>query len=69
MNIKDILDDFSVIDKVNYLNTASIGLVPNTVIETAQDFFIELSRCGTLALDEEKESLVYDNLGKRELNF
>ena len=39
MNIKDILDDFSVIDKVNYLNTASIGLVPNTVIETAQDFF------------------------------
>ena len=64
MNIKDILDDFSVINKVNYLNTASIGLVPNTVIEATQKFFIKLARCGTLALDEEKESLVYDNLRK-----
>ncbi len=64
MNIKDVSNDFSVIDKVDYLNTASIGLVPNTVIEATQEFFIELARCGTLALDEEKESLVYDNLRK-----
>jgi len=64
MNIKNILNDFSVIDKIDYLNTASIGLVPNTVIEATQEFFIELARCGTLALDEEKESLVYDNLRK-----
>ncbi|MGQ9719769.1 MAG: aminotransferase class V-fold PLP-dependent enzyme [Candidatus Jordarchaeum sp.] len=62
MAIKEILADFPITEKVNYLNTASIGLVPKTVIERTKDFFIDLTRGGTLTLDEEKEAMVYDGL-------
>jgi len=60
--IKDTLSDFPTVETVNYLNTASIGLVPLQVIEKTKEFLAELARCGTLALDEERESLVYDGL-------
>ncbi len=62
MSIKEILSDFPIIDEVDYLNSASIGLVPSTVIERTKEFFIDLTRGGTLTLDEEKEVLVYDGL-------
>jgi len=62
MAIKEILGDFPIIEKVNYLNSASIGLVPETVIERTKEFFVDLTRGGTLTLDEEKEALVYDGL-------
>ncbi|MEM2956952.1 MAG: aminotransferase class V-fold PLP-dependent enzyme [Candidatus Jordarchaeaceae archaeon] len=62
MAIKEILGDFPIIEKVNYLNSASIGLVPRTVIERTKEFFVDLTRGGTLTLDEEKEALVYDGL-------
>ncbi len=62
MIVKEVLSDFPTIEKVNYLSTASIGLVPNPVIERTKDFFIEMAEGGTLALDEETEISVYDNL-------
>ncbi|MBS7250877.1 MAG: aminotransferase class V-fold PLP-dependent enzyme, partial [Candidatus Freyarchaeota archaeon] len=62
MAIKEILGDFPIIEKVNYLNSASIGLVPRTVIERTKEFFVDLTKGGTLTLDEEKEALVYDGL-------
>ena len=62
MAINDVLSDFPTIKKVNYLSTASIGLVPAPVIEAVEEFSVELARQGTLFLDEEKESMVYDGL-------
>ncbi|MFX1538758.1 MAG: aminotransferase class V-fold PLP-dependent enzyme [Promethearchaeota archaeon] len=64
MITKDLLNDFPTIKNVNYLSTASIGLVPNPVIKKTQEFFTEMAREGTLALDEEKEVMVYENLRK-----
>ena len=64
MMTKELLDDFLTIKKVNYLSTASIGLVPEPVIRKTQEFFTEMAREGTLALDEEKEVMVYENLRK-----
>lgn len=62
MVIKDLSNDFPTTDAVNYLSTASIGLVPKPVIESTKNFFIDIAKGGTLALDEEKEVGVYDNL-------
>ena len=62
MVIKDVLNDFPTIKKVNYLSTASIGLVPTPVIEAVEEFSVELAQQGTLFLDEERESMVYDGL-------
>ena len=64
MIAKEILNDFPLIKKVNYLSTASIGLVPDPVIEKTKEFFVEMAREGTLALDEEKEVMIYENLRK-----
>jgi len=38
MGFNKILKDFPIISKVNYLSTASIGLVPTPVIEAVKDF-------------------------------
>jgi selenocysteine lyase/cysteine desulfurase len=54
--------DFPIIEKVNYLSTASIGLVPSVVIEKSTDLFRDLAQGGTLALNEEKEVMIYDSL-------
>lgn len=62
MVIKGLLDDFPTTKTVNYLNAASIGLVPNPVIERSTEIENELARGGTLTLDEEKETLIYDGL-------
>ena len=62
MVFNKILKDFPIVSKVNYLSTASIGLVPTPVIEAVKEFSVELARQGTLFLDEEKESMVYDGL-------
>ena len=62
MNIKNISKDFDIIEEINYLSTASIGLVPISVIEKAKNFFVELTKGGTITLDEEKEVLVYEGL-------
>ncbi len=64
MIAKKLLNDFPTTKKVNYLSTASIGLVPDPVIGKTQEFFTEMAREGTLALDEEKEVMVYENLRK-----
>jgi len=64
LNIKNISKDFGIIEEINYLSTASIGLVPISVIEKAKDFFVELTKGGTITLDEEKEVLVYEGLRK-----
>ncbi|MFX0013367.1 MAG: aminotransferase class V-fold PLP-dependent enzyme [Promethearchaeota archaeon] len=64
MITKDILSDFPTTKNVNYLSTASIGLVPDPVIKKTQGFFVDMARGGTLALDEEKEVLIYENLRK-----
>ncbi|MFX0124173.1 MAG: aminotransferase class V-fold PLP-dependent enzyme, partial [Candidatus Hodarchaeota archaeon] len=64
MIAKELLDDFPITKKVNYLSTASIGLVPEPVIGKTRKFFTEMAREGTLALDEEKEVMVYENLRK-----
>ena len=64
MITEELLNDFPTLKKVNYLSTASIGLVPEPVIRKTQEFFVEMAREGTLALDEEKEVMVYENLRK-----
>lgn len=62
MAFKDILSDFPAREQFNYLSTASIGLVPNPVIEILKEHLITLSQGGTTSFDEELEVLVYDNL-------
>ena len=62
MAFEDILYDFPARERFNYLSTASIGLVPNPVIEILKEYLINLSQGGTAAFDEELEVLVYDNL-------
>ena len=64
MAFKDILSDFPAREQFNYLSTASIGLVPNPVIEILKEHLITLSQGGTASFDEELEVLVYDNLRK-----
>ena len=64
MIAKKVLNDFPTIKKVNYLSTASIGLVPDPVIDKTKDFFVEMARKGTLSLTEEQEVMIYDNLRK-----
>jgi len=64
MALKDILSDFPAREQFNYLSTASIGLVPNPVIEILKEYLITLSQGGTASFDEELEVLIYDNLRK-----
>ena len=62
MLTKEISNDFPTVKTVNYLSTASIGLVPNPVTEKTLEFSEDLDKKGTLTLSEEKEVMVYDNL-------
>ncbi|MHA2226695.1 MAG: aminotransferase class V-fold PLP-dependent enzyme [Candidatus Hodarchaeales archaeon] len=61
----DILNDFPARKKYHYFSTASIGLVPNPVIESLKEYLFILSQGGTSSFDEEMEVLVYDNLRKQ----
>ncbi len=62
MLTKETKNDFPATKAVNYLSTASIGLVPNPVVEKTLEFSEDLAKNGTLTLSEEKEVMVYDNL-------
>src|SRR5262245_62278530 len=40
-------EDFPVLDRLTYLNTASAGLVPASVMAPAHEFELELAQAGT----------------------
>lgn len=48
-------EDFPLLDRITYLNTASVGLVPASVVTPAHGFELELARAGTTLMDEEGE--------------
>ena len=47
--------DFPILDRLTYLNTASIGLVPASVVTPAHQFELELAQAGTTGMDEDTE--------------
>src|SRR6266516_4686773 len=46
-------EDFPVLDRLTYLNTASAGLVPASVVTPAHE--LELAQAGTTRMDEDTE--------------
>jgi len=48
-------EDFPALDRFTYLNTASAGLVPASVVQPAHDFEAELAQAGTTGMDEDTE--------------
>lgn len=48
-------EDFPVLDRLTYLNTASVGLVPVSVVSAAHAFELELAQAGTTGMDEDTE--------------
>ncbi|MBT4423546.1 aminotransferase class V-fold PLP-dependent enzyme [Candidatus Bathyarchaeota archaeon] len=62
MSLNDLSDDFPICKTLNYLNAASIGPVPQSVIDFSTSFSAEIARGGTKTLSEEKEDMVYDGL-------
>jgi hypothetical protein len=48
-------EDFPVLDRLTYLNTASAGLVPASVVTPAHAFELELAQAGTTGMDEDTE--------------
>ncbi|WP_027944123.1 aminotransferase class V-fold PLP-dependent enzyme [Amycolatopsis taiwanensis] len=48
--------DFPVLDELTYLNTASIGLVPASIVDSTEEFARELATRGTTWFDEEQET-------------
>jgi selenocysteine lyase/cysteine desulfurase len=48
-------EDFPVLDRLTYLNTASTGLVPASVVIPAHEFELELAQAGTTGMDEDTE--------------
>jgi selenocysteine lyase/cysteine desulfurase len=48
-------EDFPVLDRLTYLNTASAGLVPASVVTPAHEFELELAQAGTTGMDEDTE--------------
>ena len=47
--------DFPALDRLTYLNTASAGLVPASVVQPAHEFEAELAQAGTTGMDEDTE--------------
>jgi selenocysteine lyase/cysteine desulfurase len=47
--------DFPALDRFTYLNTASAGLVPDSVVRPAHEFEAELAQAGTTGMDEDTE--------------
>ena len=54
-------EDFPVLDRLTYLNTASAGLVPASVVTPADEFELELAQAGTTSMDEDTESGILDD--------
>jgi selenocysteine lyase/cysteine desulfurase len=48
-------EDFPALDRFAYLNTASAGLVPASVLAPAHEFEFELAQAGTTGMDEDTE--------------
>jgi selenocysteine lyase/cysteine desulfurase len=48
-------EDFPVLDRLTYLNTASAGLVPASVVTPAHEFEFGLAQAGTTGMDEDTE--------------
>ena len=48
-------EDFPALDRLTYLNTASAGLVPASVVQPAHEFEAELAQAGTTGMDEDTE--------------
>jgi selenocysteine lyase/cysteine desulfurase len=48
-------EDFPAFDRFTYLNTASAGLVPASVVQPAHEFEAELAQAGTTGMDEDTE--------------
>jgi cysteine desulfurase / selenocysteine lyase len=48
-------EDFPAFDRFTYLNTASVGLVPASVVQPAHVFEAELAQAGTTRMDEDTE--------------
>src|ERR1039457_1979754 len=54
-------EDFPVLDRLTYLNTASAGLVPASVVTPAHEFELELAQAGTTRMDEDTEIGILDD--------
>src|SRR5690348_12340726 len=54
-------EDFPVLDRLTYLNTASAGLVPASVVAPAHEFELELAQAGTTGMDEDTEIGILDD--------
>ena len=53
-------EDFPALGRFTYLNTASAGLVPASVVQPAHDFEAELAQAGTTGMDEDTEVGILD---------
>ena len=54
-------EDFPVLDRLTYLNTASAGLVPASVVTPAHEFELKLAQAGTTGMDEDTEIGILDD--------
>ncbi len=54
-------EDFPVLDRLTYLNTASAGLVPASVLRPAHEFEFKLAQAGTTGMDEDTEIAILED--------
>jgi selenocysteine lyase/cysteine desulfurase len=60
--LKDLFVDFPICKTLNYLNAASIGPVPDPIINKSTKFSADIAKGGTKTLTEEREDMIYDGL-------
>ena len=60
--LRDLTHDFPICKELNYLNAASIGPVPDPIIEKSTKFSADIAKGGTKTLTEEREDMIYDGL-------
>ena len=60
--MNDLSDDFPICKTFNYLNAASIGPVPDPIIDKTTKFSAVIAKGGTNTLTEEREDMIYDGL-------
>jgi selenocysteine lyase/cysteine desulfurase len=60
--LRDLTNDFPICKELNYLNAASIGPVPDPIIEKSTKFSADIAKGGTKTLTEEREDMIYDGL-------
>jgi len=54
-------EDFPVLERLTYLNTASAGLVPASVVAPTHAFELELAQARTTGMDEDAEMAVLED--------